>query len=175
PLLCLLWRHMGYVPVFLSYIEKSDLSQMNPRLLYVLESIKHFGGIIVFVPLVKGYVKGVPEMTSRYFASILDFDPESYIIISDMDMLPMNKQFFDLRSKDDNHVTLWNPFAVSGNAHGSCYIGMTTKLWREVLELPNTIFRDADFLSKYVKEHLKQHLNTNNEMEQWKYDQIMFA
>lgn len=178
PLLTMLWQSMGFNPVFLCYnIDNRILDRpRSDRLTHIVQAAQAYGAELVFLPPIKGYVKGVPEMTSRYFACSLDFDPRAYIMLSDMDMLPLQRSFYEKRSSFKNVVTLWNAFAGAENVHGSCYIGMTCAMWRNLMGIHNDGHYSPSKLINDVSQRLKvDRLGDQEPSTQWAYDQKMFT
>jgi hypothetical protein len=178
PILTIMWQAMGFKAIFLCYNVDSAIIRRPPtdRLSHIIHKTKEFGGEVIFVPSFAGYVKGVPEMTSRYFASSLDFDPRAYIMLSDMDMLPMMKDFFDMRSRRPGVVTLWNAFAGPNRVHGSCYIGMTCDTWRKVMGIPRRRHGNESSLVHAVSRQFEvDRVADKPPAEQWAYDQQMFT
>lgn len=93
-------------------------------------------GKVIRIPLIKGIPDAIQIMWARYFMPSLD--PENTYIISDIDMLPMSKEYFLQQIEnvpEDSYVHI-NPCIESYGLIPSCYHISKGKNFKKYLELP---------------------------------------
>lgn len=123
---CKLWYMMGVKPILVK-ISNIDL-------------IEEFEDKIIFnIKKIDGVNTGNQAQLSRLW--VTQFYPNKKIILSDIDMLPLNKEYFftnALRGNDDQIVSYYsNAYSSSSEVnHPICYLLAKGKLFKEILQLP---------------------------------------
>lgn len=117
---------------------------------------------VITVPKMEGIRQETIAQASRlYAARFFGFSPDIYLMISDMDLLPLQ----DYWKPDFNAITsyghdlTWYTFIPMG------YVGMTADKWKDVMELTEDSMadfrRDADLTGLPYKEDWEQWWNAD--------------
>ena len=89
-------------------------------------------------------------MQIRYLCGTFDWPEDTYVMITDLDMWPLKRSFFDssVSADKDVHLLYANYFGdplMPRSLYPSCYIGMKISMWREIMNVSNQddIFREV--------------------------------
>jgi len=139
PIVNRIWsRYMEYCPVALLY-GSEELWRSTKINSFLLDEIKTTSGNqIHFVKPVTGYRSSSVMQVARASVGALLMQPDDYMIISDVDMIPMSKSYF--RQQDgtkkfhifsaDAYTDItkgWEPLKFP-----MCYLGASSQYWREI-------------------------------------------
>jgi len=126
--------------------------ELTPVLRSILQFTEAAGAEIVYLknPLKEPqYLTEMVVMQLRYLCGTFDWPEDTYVMVTDLDMWPLNRTFFDssVSVNKDVHVLYANYFGNPLTAHlyPSCYIGMKISIWREIMNISNQddIFHDV--------------------------------
>ena len=171
PVTSLLWHEkMGWQPVlFVVYRSEKDFTPlMNLIINYAVAAgvevhkFKHTLNTSKY-PM-KVFLESI-----RLAGCVLDWPEDTYVLTSDLDMWPLNADFYNNETSYNTSVHL-----LFANAYGSpkraseypmCYIGMNLSTWREIMNC-----HEGQDLMKYLAE-LRDFVGGN----QWGIDQHGFT
>jgi hypothetical protein len=172
PLTALMWtRVTGVRPVYMVFTYRP----IDPLMQLILDYSEQAGAQIEYVrkPLDAGYTRGCVVMTARYLIGAWSLPEDMYIMLSDVDMWPLNREFF--HSQDPAkavHILYANPYGepLTAPRYASCYVGMNVSLWREVMQT-----HEGDMMEQ-LRSLLDRELTpAATEINQWAFDQNIFA
>lgn len=115
-------------------------------------------GYICLCPVLESPIESQLYRLFATHASLIDKD--DYIMTSDVDMLPLNKEYFNQQDLTKD-VHLFGQDLCGYNLQPICYIGMKKKFWDLII--------DEDY-----KEVLAAWNNIKDRERQWDYDQQFF-
>ena len=172
PIVSLLWQHyMGYCPVIMIVgTLKEWLDHPQKRL--VIEESRKLGAEIHFIPEIEGYKSSNVAQNSRLYTSCLPmYHDGMYMILSDMDMLPLNREWFNKQDMS-KRIHLYYANAYGHEHYPMCYIGCDIKTWREIMKpvCPEDI--TASTKSQFMTDGLEKETDG---MKVWCYDEHMFG
>jgi len=125
PLVARTWIHMGYQPISM-LIGTRKSWKSNERDAYILDKVDNLS-IIEFVQPIENWDDSrVARMGKLFAAAIPDLRDNDYLLISDVDMLPLNKVWFNQQDFNKKFHLI--------NA-SICYIGAWVGVWREVMKI----------------------------------------
>lgn len=172
PLTALLWtRLVGIRPVYMVF----KYSEPSPTMKLILEYTERAGAHLEYVdhPLQAGYTRGCVVMTSRYLVGAWDMPEDHYVMLSDVDMWPLNRDFFHRQDPTkDVHLLYANPYGhpLTAPRYASCYVGMNISLWRTTMQV------EKGDLQAELKDLLDRELTPQAAVDvQWAFDQNIFA
>lgn len=158
PYVTLAWRRVGYEPIVL-LINSSNVKS-NPLSNKCLEYLNKFNIKIVNVEAPANY-EILVGMLSRLFIGLLpDFVQDNdFIITSDIDLIPINKDFYNILNKND--LVVWNAYCcgvfryknLDYTMYPLSYIGMRKFQWKEVMNLTLTKYvLNGEFIIEKITE-----------------------
>jgi hypothetical protein len=152
PIVAKRWNDLGFK---VYYINITDVDEI----------IENEYGIINKIKAIQGFSTGFQSQIARLFANNLI---EGNILTSDIDMLPLNKDYFlEKANICDDKIIIY-----SGQPYGDvpyyqlCYVAANTKLFRECLSIEKMSF--FDFCSS-LKEKYNEDWNSD---EHFMYDEF---
>lgn len=176
PIVNLLWRERGYKEVVL-LVGDRQLWASTGKNRCVLEFLEKSGSRIIYVKQVPSYKSSTIAQFSRLFAyADSSFAPLDYILISDADMLPLSRTWFD----QQDMTKRWHFFGGNaylgyiGDASPSklpqklpiCYIGARVADWAVVMSPINGL---QGSMEQVIKEREQAGCRDN-----WWYDEETF-
>ena len=86
---------------------------------------------IVYLNKDTNYREATLVQVSRLFAGCLDIEDDSYVMTSDVDMLPCSDYWY----YNEEDITVWGYDLTDYTEYPICYIGMKASAWRKVMSL----------------------------------------
>jgi hypothetical protein len=162
PIVSLMWRNLiGYTPITILY-ETEEVWNANEKTKFILHELRKYS-IVEFVESVPGIKGSTVAQASRLYAASLDMPAGSYILTSDVDMFPLQRNWFHQQDWSKT-FHLFNADAYLPNIlFPICYLGGNIEAWREIMEINET----------GLQNNLLTHLNPPE--DNWNYDEILFA
>ncbi len=170
PLTSIIWKkYIGFDPVcFLAGSEGEWLS--DPLTQFVLDKTKESGAEIHFLGHVDQIGDGTLCQVSRAYGGCLEVEDDEYILTSDADMWPLNRQWFR-QGANDKLLHLFYANAYGHEKYPMCYVGAAAKQWRDIMSVQR-----GDSLNGKLSEQLKTDLNSNSKFfECWNYDELLLG
>ena len=144
PLVCLAWKRINFEPIVIFIYSKKR--PMNAQVSKVTLDYFHNFNITVIELETRCNFELMTSMVSRLFGGILPdslVKDEDYIITSDADLYPIDYLYY--RIENVTSIKSWNAFCCGVfeynnktiRFHVMGHIGMTKKVWRDLLELKN--------------------------------------
>lgn len=134
PIVSILWKNIGFKTLNVITNQGWD----NEHQKYVLSKIVHQSDILHRIDPVPNLRVSTSVQTVRVLAACApELEPNDYLITSDVDMLPLDNNYFNNYNED-----LFNVY--SADAYGDhfqvpkypiCYLGAKVHLWQEVMHL----------------------------------------
>ncbi|CAF0760966.1 unnamed protein product [Brachionus calyciflorus] len=145
PIVCIAWRNLNYEPIV--FLVSSDYSNNNPLVKISVKYLERLGVKIIKVDSVKSYELTTSKL-SRLFSGLLDYKlimDNDYVITSDSDLIPIKKEYYQVRNFDD--ITVWNSECCGYFTHKNesikmypvSHIGMKKSNWKKVMNLDESI------------------------------------
>lgn len=128
--------------------------------------LDHTAGTLIKVPLVEGIPTGFISQVIRLI--IPCFFPEEVCIIGDIDMIPLNKDYFtsNVADYDDESIIIFSADAYKDQLrYPMCYIAAKGKYFQEIIGLENT---EEETIKKFI-----QYLFSLN--KNWDTDELFFT
>jgi len=169
PIVAKAWSRMGYLPVSLLY-GFPELWSSDESTRFTLRHIQETSQVFYVRP-VERFLPSDTMRSARIFAASLDFfKDDDYILVSDTDMLPLNRDYFG-RQDLGMAVHLFN-----GDHYGRhmrtaptrfplCYVGAAAKVWNLFLGVQ----------SHDIDAELKKFLTALPGTDRSSYDEIYFS
>jgi hypothetical protein len=132
PIVSLLWnKRIGYSPITLFY-EREAAWTSSELYRLVLESTKKFSEAVHIAAIPQIRSSTIAQVSCLY-ASALDLPNASYLLTSDIDMIPIQAAVFH----SQNPTKAFHIFGADAYAPTSqfpiCYLGGTLNAWRDVM------------------------------------------
>lgn len=159
PIVSRIWKKFGYgTIIFLHETEKWE----NEYGSVIMEELEKVGALIWFMPTMPPLSVANTMRTSRLVAAC-DVDKDDFILTSDVDMIPLNREFFDrkekfvvlralyerwLACKTPPPVLDLNSLKPGVFRFAMCYVGATAEIWREIFSL--TVDEPVESLRRIV-------------------------
>jgi hypothetical protein len=163
PIVCLMWRNLiGYIPISILY-ENEQVWNAEEKSKFVLHELRKFSAVefVESVPDIKGST--VAQVSRLYAASLEDVPADSYILTSDVDMFPLQRNWFHQQDKSKRFHLFGADANLPTILFPICYLGGNVETWREIMEINETGLQD----------NLLHHLNPLE--DSWNYDERLFA
>lgn len=149
PIVARVWSSWNYTPIFTLH---RSTQWENPFGQIVLREIRKVTNKIIWMPTMPPQTVANTMRTSRLVtASFAGLYPDDLIMTSDVDMVPLNRQFFHrpdddffvlralyerwLACKDPPPKLIEKDLAPGVFRFQMCYVGATVEIWRELLPL----------------------------------------
>jgi len=172
PIVSLLWqKYMGYCPVIMLVGDVEDWVGNKQKKL-VLDEARKVGAEIHFLPMIEGYRPASIAQNARlYISCIPTYTDMMYFLTSDMDMLPLNRDWFWKQDRSKRvHLDYSNVYNHA--QYPLCYVGSTVHTWREIMNpsVPDNLIESmrAQFLADRL-------LEETDGLKVWCYDEKMFG
>ena len=162
PIVCLLWKRMGYSPIALLLGSRDEWSGSATK--HILSNVELQADRVVFVNRVLGLRDSTTIQIARLFTAALNLDADDYILTSDVDMLPLNKPWFN-QQDHGKPFNIWGADAYVGpnGRHYRfpiCYLGAAVARWRELMGIRANLDTSLDGLDRH--------------RDDWNYDEALF-
>lgn len=165
PFTGLFWRLIGHEPLMLLSEIEEYWRKDSQRAILSLDALRSFDFDVRFVGHVEGYETGRIGQNAREHAAILDLPENDWLLMSDADLWPLKKSFYNQHGGNKATCLYWNgdhfqgkEIALGQIAQGkrfqtipTCSVIMQTRTWREVYgykngdDLPSAIKKSIDF------------------------------
>ena len=151
PITTLIWQNAMHWKLVLLVVYNHD-EELTPVLKSILEFTEAAGAEIIYLknPLKEPqYLREMVVTQTRFLCGTFDWPEDTYVMITDLDMWPLNRSFFDssVSVNKDVHVLYANyfPDPLTARFYPSCSIGMKISTWREIMDISNQddIFHDV--------------------------------
>lgn len=156
PISVRLWRsRIGYEPVVILVGSKEDWSSGHAKVVYDeicgRERIEFFARI-------PGLPDSAVSMGLRQHVSALDFDPDDLLLIGDVDLFPVDREFYHRYDPSKNPVGVYYAETYEHLGEGQYWpaygVSMPVRNWREVMGVTVGDFRGSVEKS-FTKENLR--------------------
>jgi hypothetical protein len=161
PIVCRMWRAIEYEPIVIILGSPSEWLAAKPTEC-ILKHIQRNTQNLIYIERISGLDDSTVTQVSRLFGSVYtSLKAEDYILTSDVDMLPLNQEYFH---QQDNHFKfhIFGADAYGGQRFPICYLGAPKNVWLQVMEIT-----EGD-LSATLRTHLDKSRNG------WNYDELLF-
>lgn len=151
PLVAKAWRNMGIEPTV------AVVGGLN---------LNHPSGTVIKVPQIEGISCGFISQVIRFIIPCMF--PEEVSVIGDIDMIPLNKDYFtkNIAQYDEDDIVIFSSDAYPTELrYPMCYIAAKGKYFREIIGLKNT---DQDTVENFIKDLHALNLK-------WDTDELFFA
>lgn len=161
-----MWQRIGYTPIMLMVGEQVDwLAVPSSRVAY--KRLIACDVRCVFLGQYSGHRDSTVSQVARLYGGDILEDERAYVITADVDMWPLDDQWFTPRDRD-GRWQIWYANAYQHHRYPMCYLGATVRLWREVMG------------HGPLRERLAAQLNTGlgvgaDSESAWTYDEQLFA
>ena len=178
PITALIWQNAMHWKLVLLVVYKHD-EDLTPVLKSILQFAEAAGAEIIYLknPLKEPqYLTEMVVMQTRYLCGTFDWPEDTYVMITDLDMWPLKRSFFDssVSADKDVHLLYANCFGdpLTACIYPACYIGMKISIWREIMEISNQddIFHDV---SRARNQTWASHAHVGKP-KQFRTDQVYF-
>ena len=148
PIWCAFWKKIGYQP----YVITIDKNIPEDLMKLVSDTTEKMEGTLRYFKHIDGYRTSTVAQVSRLFATADPlFQDDDYIITDDIDKFVISKPWFNQQNfLKDIHIFDIDETNYTRLKIG--YIGMKTKIWKEVIGITNESFREN--LKKCLAEKL---------------------
>ena len=113
----------------------------------IIEAIKWAGGTPILVDITWPTGTGKMMQHVRTLAATLReyIDDDTVVTTGDADLFPLNRTYFQLQEKMNDRLVVHgnHPATIPMNQYPLCYLSMTAKLWRVVMELGDLTLNEA--------------------------------
>jgi len=113
----------------------------------IVDAVRWAGGVPVLVDITWPIGSGKMMQNVRTLAAALreSIDENTVLMTGDADMFPLNKSFFQLPSEMNNKLVVHgnHPATLGMNQYPLCYLSMTVKHWREIMNLQDVTLNEA--------------------------------
>jgi hypothetical protein len=157
----------------------------------IVDAVRWAGGIPVIMDITWPIGSGKMMQNVRTLAAALreGIDENTILMTGDADMFPLNKSYFQLpQNMADLLVVHGNhPATLPVNQYPLCYLSMTVKLWRDIMDLNSVtlneamvrmylshqtqirddIYVDQDYFYRQVQSYKNKHPEFKVKLEPW--------
>ena len=107
--------------------------------------------------------------SSRLYACDLLQDTNDFLLTSDIDMLPLSYEYFNVSSTDDKFIFLYYN-AYDMHKFPICYLGARINLWKKIMLSQN----DISFLDDFNFNFTQFSDKNPNTLQVWNFDELLF-
>ena len=138
PIWCAFWKKLGYQPYVIT-VNKNISSELMELVSDATEKVE---GILKYFEHINGYKTcNVAQVSRLYAAADPLFKDDDYIMTDDIDKFVISKPWFNQQDlSKDIHIFDLDETNYTRLKIG--YIGMKTKLWKEVMDISNESVRE---------------------------------
>lgn len=131
PVVAVMWKRIGYEPLSLALGIRDEWAK-NPATEYVYDKVNEVSRIIT-LDRIPGFKDSTIAQCSRMFVSAESFPEDDYLLVFDVDLLPLNPKWWT--QQDFSYD--FNSFGGDWNENQYCMIGQgaTVKQWRIVMAI----------------------------------------
>ena len=170
PITCVYWQLMGYQPLVIIVGNPQHWESGDKKVAF--EYILKSGGDVVFVnerlmdKKLEGYnLSALAQMSRMCSAYIPFYDDDDYCLTGDIDMLPLNKDWFH-QQDFSKKLNIFFSNAYNYTRFAMCYVGGTKDVWNSVINLNAKNMYEAFY--KMCAEGLSRRAS---DKDQWNYDE----
>lgn len=131
PIVSQMWKSLGYYPVTLVLGQEPEWA-INTKTSFVLEHIRKHSAVVP-IRRVVGIKDSTVVQISRIFASAHEFVDDDYLLTSDADMLPLDKNWFH-QQNPSKQFHIFGADAYGRRRFPICYLGATAGIWRKLMK-----------------------------------------
>ena len=184
PLAALFWREVvGFEPLLMLTESEAHWRAFSKRNEVTLTALKHFNFDFRYVGHMEGYETPRVGQNARHYASCYDLPEDDWLLVSDADLWPLNREFYYQRGGKATCL-YFNGDHFQGKADvldkssrgvrfqtiPTCHIIMRVKTWRELYNL-----KVGDSIPLAIKTSLDQWMAAQNQTDKgfaiWMVDQ----
>jgi GNAT superfamily N-acetyltransferase len=135
PITAWLWKNrIGYEPIIFLVGTRSEWAGGRPGV--VLAELEHEGYRIEWIERIQGVPDANVSMSIRQHAAALpDLDPGDILMVGDVDMLPIRREFYHQHDPSLGPVAIYHA-GMYGDTYWPAYgLSLLVSAWREVMDL----------------------------------------
>ncbi len=172
PIVTLLWqKYTGFKPIV--YLIGGAKRWLDHKALekFVVKESRKLGAEINFVPYISEYKETTIAQLSRIYAACSAVYPDSYFLTSDVDMLPLSRDWFN-QQQEGKSVDIKCP-NCGVKSYPICYVGASSAIWREFMNLK----LDTEVsIENQMEAQLKADLKAGGDsFVEWCYDEALLS
>jgi hypothetical protein len=137
PLTCLLWRAVAGYSSVLIVVGKPAETMADRRMRLVVDAARHVGAKVHWIDP-RGRRTSCVAQASRLYAAALDIQPNPYLLTSDLDLWPCNRDYFWQQPMEKP----WHQFFANASGHAFYpigYIGAKASEWKRVMDVNGSL------------------------------------
>jgi len=167
----LLWqKYIGFCPIVYLVGDINKWMKASVESLVIKEARK-LGAEIHFIPYTSEYKESTIAQMSRIFAASSERYPDTYFLTSDIDMLPLSREWFNSQV-EGKCVDIKCPDCGPHN-YPICYIGASSMIWREFMGLKSDTEASIE---AQIEERLKADIEVGGDaLTEWCYDEVLVS
>ena len=144
PITAMIWANMDWIPV-VAFVETKS-TPPGPLHHFIMKQVEAAGGEVIRLTnnlQERRYLPSMVVSTSRAALAASDWPEDDYVLMSDVDIWPLDRQIFDRETSFPASIHVFDPHDIG--MYSVCYIGMNVRTWREV-----TGYRKGDDIIQIV-------------------------
>lgn len=171
---CLVWYHFGFKPLLLAIGDPEEWKEHKRGNLMLWQCRERAMAEVVFVPEIEGMRRSTVAQMSRIYASAFVDNPDDFLLTSDIDMWPLDKDWYQPRDPDKIHLHGAN-LMKHVNQYPISYIGMKVKHWRSVMNLRQEMTAPEAAVQLLKSDYQSVMGASDDGMKAWCCDEKLFS
>lgn len=165
-----IWRQVGYEPIIFVVGTVTDWKRGHRR-----AALDEVSASVKFINRISGIPDANIAMSIRQHASaLLDLNPSDLILIGDIDLFPIRKDFYHQHDPSRVPVVIYHSDMYWDNYWPAYGPSMTVEIWREVMDLivgdlQGSLFRT--FQNGKIGELIKKNKKNHTDSSLWVFDE----
>lgn len=175
PIVSKLWTYMEYNPYIYIFGNTNEWLFDSAKKNIISKTLNAGGNIVLVNDLflksdkkLNGYNISMMAQVSRLCPFFLDIDDEDYCLTSDIDMLPLCKNYFKQQDFINKDIHLFYANGYNHTRYAICYIGMKNKIWKKVIN------KSQNNIYSQIYDLVKTFPSNSNASFQWNFDELLF-
>jgi hypothetical protein len=143
PLITWCWNHFGWDTIMLYQRSGGPTEKLKAIEQLTEDTYSRYREYDNAIRILKidNYKSETIAQVSRLYGVCAAYPDDSYVMTSDIDMLPLSKNIFHY----EGHRVLTIGRDLTDYHYPICYIGARSNVWREFMQLSDTKFNSTDF------------------------------
>ena len=132
PITAMIWANIDWIPV-VAFVETNS-TPPGPLHHFIMKQVEAAGGEVIRLSNNLEESRYLPSMvvsTSRAALAASDWPEDDYVLMSDVDIWPLDRQIFDRETSFPASIHVFDKHTIG--MYSACYIGMNVRTWREVI------------------------------------------
>ena len=132
PITAMIWANMDWIPV-VAFVETKS-TPPGPLHHFIMKQVEAAGGEVIRLSNnleESRYLSSMVVSTSRAALAASDWPENDYVLMSDVDIWPLDRQIFDRETSFPASIHVFDRHTIK--MYSACYIGMNVRTWREVI------------------------------------------